>query len=196
MDFKIVFFGPSNAGKTSIIERYCSNVFNVDTLSTIGAQFFTKTIEVNNELINLYIWDTAGDERFGSMQTSYVRGSNALVLTYDLSNPNYEYLKNMLRLFRDEVKAESPEKLPVMILGNKLDLIDDSDIDRLKMEVEEFCRQTNLSLYQFVSAKEDTNINESFLLLSEQLIKVETYSAAPSIQLMAGGKKQNSGNCC
>ena len=70
------------------------------------------------------------------MQTSYVRGANALVLTYDLSNPSYEQLKSMLQLFRDEVKIDEPEKLPVMVLGNKLDLIEDEK-NRLQKEVEE-----------------------------------------------------------
>ena len=197
MDFKIVFLGPSNAGKTSIIERFCSNVFNIDTLSTIGAQFFTKSIYVNDELVNLYIWDTAGDERFESMQTSYIRGANGLVLTYDLANPNYNFLKKMLLLFREEVKVPLPESLPIMVLGNKLDLIsDEAEKENLHCQIEDFCDENGLTLHQFVSAKEDININESFVKISEQLIQLHESSTAPRIQLHPNAPTQEKGECC
>ncbi|KAH0793723.1 small GTP-binding protein [Histomonas meleagridis] len=197
MDFKIVFLGPSNAGKTSIIERFCSNVFNFDTLSTIGAQFFTKSIEVNNELVNLYIWDTAGDERFESMQTSYIRGANGLVLAYDLANPNYNNLKKMLQLFRDEVKAELPEKLPVMVLGNKLDLItDENEKQTLLQQVIEFCNETGLTLHEFVSAKDDININESFVKITQQLVQQHQTSTAPTIRLSQDQRQVRKKNDC
>lgn len=125
MDLKIMFLGPANVGKTSIICRYCNDMFEPDPLSTIGAGFSTMNISVDNNNLTLYLWDTAGEERFRSIAPSLIHGAHGLVLVYDITNPNFDDSEIYWKMFIDNATTTitTTDSLPILLMGNKIDVI-------------------------------------------------------------------------
>ena len=84
--FKILIIGETSVGKTAIMERYCQDKFNNELLSTIGVDFNTKIEQVEDKMIKLQIWDTAGSEKLHTFTTSYYRGTQGCLIVYDVTN--------------------------------------------------------------------------------------------------------------
>ena len=83
MTFKILTIGESGVGKTCVLRRFVENKFLKNHLATIGIDFKTKSLNINNQEIKLKIWDTAGQERFRNVTTQYYKGADGIVLVYD-----------------------------------------------------------------------------------------------------------------
>lgn len=116
---KVLVLGDSGVGKSSIICRYISDSFNPSLVSTLGVDLKTKRVHVDDKLVQVQVWDTAGQTAFHRITTSYYRGSNAILLVYDISEratlENIEYwMKN--------IKQEASENVRVALIGNKTDL--------------------------------------------------------------------------
>ena len=84
--FKVVVAGAKNVGKTSLIRRYATGKFEISTLSTIGVDFETKKVMVDDTEILLNIWDFAGEKKFRLLFPSYVSGASGALMLYDVSN--------------------------------------------------------------------------------------------------------------
>jgi GTPase SAR1 family protein len=84
--FKLVFLGEQSVGKTSLITRFMYDNFDAQYAATIGIDFLSKTMYVDNRTIRLQLWDTAGQERFRSLIPSYIRDSSVAVVVYDITS--------------------------------------------------------------------------------------------------------------
>ena len=116
---KVTLLGEQNTGKTSIIIRLMREIFK-RTDATIGATYASY----KNDDIIYDLWDTAGSERFMALTPMYYRGSDIIVLVYDLSNlSSMDKVKFFLNRIREELKKE----YAIILVGNKLDLIDNKD---------------------------------------------------------------------
>ncbi|OBA25200.1 hypothetical protein HANVADRAFT_11436, partial [Hanseniaspora valbyensis NRRL Y-1626] len=128
---KIIILGDSGVGKTSLIQRYVNKKYTQQYKATIGADFSTKEVELED--INggkataaLQIWDTAGQERFQSLGVAFYRGADCCVLVYDVTNEkSFARLKTWRDDFLLNSNVSNPESFPFVILGNKMD-VDDS----------------------------------------------------------------------
>ena len=115
---KVVRLGQSGTGKTSVITQYVRGIFTLGSYPTIGASFVTKTEIVNNENINISIWDTAGQELYRGLTPMYYRNAMAAIIIFDLTNnESFKAVNGWI----DELRDNSPETL-IAICGNKLDL--------------------------------------------------------------------------
>lgn len=83
--FKVVLIGDSGVGKSQILSRFTRNEFSLDSKSTIGVEFATKNIEIDNKIIKSQIWDTAGQERYRAITSAYYRGAVGALLIYDIT---------------------------------------------------------------------------------------------------------------
>jgi len=90
--YKLVFIGDQSVGKTSIINRYVNDEYNMTNQPTVGIDFVSKTIQMENKAIRLQLWDTAGQERFRSLIPGYLRDSHAIILVFDLTSTFYQYI--------------------------------------------------------------------------------------------------------
>ena len=194
LDLKIVVLGSAFVGKTSIINRYCNSTFIEDTLSTIGAGFFTRTMNVDGTEVTIMLWDTAGEERFRSVAPSLLRGANGLVLVYDLTNPNsFKDIDLYMEMFLDTCNVDPTLTLPVLLLGNKNDLTRTITPET----VEEWKRKNKVAFSYEVSAKTGENVEKAFQTLVESLVSPaqNTENAPIQIVISSGNTKKKDG-CC
>jgi Ras-related protein Rab-1A len=84
--FKVVLVGNSCVGKSSLVVRYADNDFSEFFLATIGVDFRFKAFNVRGENVKLQIWDTAGQEKFRTITSSYYRGAHALMIVFDITD--------------------------------------------------------------------------------------------------------------
>lgn len=115
---KVVIAGDGNVGKTSLIRRYCEGKFEQSRVATIGVDFQTKLVQLEQGLVKLSIWDMAGQERFQVMREGFYRGSLAAAMVYDLTE--LESLQNLAK-WRKEILEVVPE-VPMLVVANKRDL--------------------------------------------------------------------------
>lgn len=117
--FKIVIIGDSGVGKTNIITRYTRNEFDLSLKSTIGVEFSTKKVNINDKIIKMQFWDTTGQERYRAITSSYYRGVHGIVLVFDISNyASFENINNWI----NEINSNCELNIPILLIGNKLDL--------------------------------------------------------------------------
>jgi small GTP-binding protein len=191
---KLVVLGSAFVGKTSIINRYCNQVFNNESRSTIGAGFFTHPLEFDHKEVTVMIWDTAGDERFRSVTPSILRGAQGLVIVFDLTQPaTFCDLDIYLDLFFDTCKVDVNVSPPVLLLGNKSDLTRRA----LSQEMIDKWKQKNrIPLYYEVSAKSGEQIEEAFFQIVKFVISGrsgnDVHTNAIEIELTESG----GGDCC
>ncbi|MCJ1284279.1 hypothetical protein MMC26_003610 [Xylographa opegraphella] len=117
--FKVVLIGDSGVGKSNLLSRFTRNEFNLDSKSTIGVEFATRSIQVDTKTIKAQIWDTAGQERYRAITSAYYRGAVGALLVYDISkHQTYENVTRWLKELRDHADAN----IVIMLVGNKSDL--------------------------------------------------------------------------
>lgn len=176
--FKVVLIGNSGVGKSSVLSRYTDDHFSDNYISTIGVDFKIKSLECNNKKINLQIWDTAGQERFRSIVNSYYKGAHGIILVYEVtSQSSFKSLEYWI----NEVKKYNTSDVPILLLGNKVDL----EREVLKSDAESYASRNNF-LYIETSAKKNTNIDNIFKIISLQILEKEN-----QYMIKYGVKQQN-----
>ena len=164
--YKILLLGDCNVGKTSFILRYTEDKFEDTHISTIGVDFKTKLFNLNSEeILKLQIWDTAGQDKFKSITKNYFRGSNGIILMYDItSSYSFVNIKNWITQIRDSVG----DNTCIIIVGNKSDLEDSREINIEKGFI--LANEYKLSFFES-SAKENMSVNEIFESLISQMLR-------------------------
>jgi Ras-related protein Rab-11A len=115
----VVLIGDSGVGKSNLLSRFTRNEFNLDSKSTIGVEFATRSIQVDAKTIKAQIWDTAGQERYRAITSAYYRGAVGALLVYDISkHQTYDNVTRWLKELRDHADAN----IVIMLVGNKSDL--------------------------------------------------------------------------
>jgi small GTP-binding protein len=115
---KVVIVGDGNVGKTSLVRRYCEGMFSASRVATIGVDFQTKLVRLEEIEVKLSLWDMAGQDRFQSVRAGFYKGSRAAAMIYDVTDP--VTLANLAR-WRQELAGVNPMP-PVVVVGNKTDL--------------------------------------------------------------------------
>ena len=166
LTFKIILLGDSSVGKTSLILRFCDNKFMEIGTSTIGVDTKTKDIRHNGKKIELEIWDTAGQERFKALAKNSYKGSDGIILVYDITQK--KTFSNIKHWYDNIKKNIDIDKVAIILVGNKSDL---PDRQVKKENYEKFSEQYNLEVIE-TSCKDNKNIEETFNALIEKMIKL------------------------
>ena len=169
IEVKLLLCGNSGVGKTSIFKRYFKNEFEGNYNSSIGIDFQTKVIKRKSRQYSIQVFDTAGEERFRSITSSYFRMAEYFLLIFDLTNRNsFDAIPEWIALLKEYV-----EKPKFMIIGNKSDLeknkIPDDEINDALEGKEQF--KINDENFIKVSAKTGKNINYAFDYLLDLIEK-------------------------
>ena len=168
--FKVLLLGNSDVGKSSLLLRFVDSVWNDSFVPTIGVDFKVKTVEIGEKKVKMQIWDTAGQERFRNVVSTYFRGSNGILLIYDITNK--DSFKN-LESWLIEIEKSASENVLKILIGNKSDLEDEREIS--KEEGQAFANRNGMQFIE-TSAKLDTNVSEAFHTLGKLMIE---FNSAP-----------------
>ena len=165
-------------------------------MSSIGVDFKTKQIELDDHSIKMQIWDTAGHEKFRTITTSYYKSAQAIIILYDITQKSsFDHIRNWIT----EIDKFGKQGVLKVIVGNKLDLENNRKIS--KEDAENLALKYGLKLWE-VSAKDNTNIEEMFvdtiktLLEKNSKIINESSSMGNNIKLSKNIKNKKNKKCC
>jgi small GTP-binding protein len=188
--FKLLIVGESGVGKTCMLLRFADDLFEEDFLSTIGVDFKVKEMNLNGKRVKLQIWDSAGQERFKNITSSYYRNCSGIIIVYDVTKrDSFDKVTDWIA----EVRRFVPT-VPLIIVGNKCDL-DNRQVPTA--EGQELAQRQGL-IFLETSAKTNTNIEAAFQEMSKKLIEAEANkpaAATPGTSVVlgkgAGAKKKD-----
>eukprot|EP01113_Clastostelium_recurvatum_P038996 TRINITY_DN589_c0_g1_i2.p1 TRINITY_DN589_c0_g1~~TRINITY_DN589_c0_g1_i2.p1 ORF type:complete len:209 (-),score=32.66 TRINITY_DN589_c0_g1_i2:277-903(-) len=161
--YKLVFLGDQSVGKTSVITRFMYDTFDSTYQATIGIDFLSKTMYLEDRTVRLQLWDTAGQERFRSLIPSYIRDSSVAIIVYDITNRNS--FMNTVKWI-DDVRSERGNDVIMMLVGNKTDLADKRQVSIEEGEAK--AKEYNLMFIE-TSAKAGFNIKALFRKVASAL---------------------------
>ncbi|MFX0141736.1 MAG: GTP-binding protein [Candidatus Hodarchaeota archaeon] len=156
--FKCIVIGDGGVGKTALAVRFAKGYFTEDYKVTIGIDFHLRNVTVETaegpKKARLQIWDTAGQERFDAMRPTYYHGAFGALVVFDLtSNISFTHLQKWIK----EVKRHVKKDIPVILIGNKNDLIDQKAVSQ--EQIEEFTKKFGLR-YMETSAKTGAGVTD------------------------------------
>ena len=198
---KIILLGESGVGKTSLINVYFDNNFNNNEISTGSVKESFNTEKINNKIYKINIWDTMGQEKYRSLVKTFINESNIVIFVYDITRKK---TFTELKYWVDKTKEElTNEKAIFGVAGNKIDLIENLEID--KNEGEKFAKSIG-ALFCETSAKENPKTFKSFIqeLLKKMDISDNSMQNEEnfiqndivSFKLNKNKKKNNKKKCC
>jgi len=164
--FKIVLIGDSGVGKSNLLSRFTRNEFCLESKSTIGVEFATRSVQIDGKTVKAQIWDTAGQERYRAITSAYYRGAVGALLVYDITNiESFNSSKKWLSELRDHADSN----IVVLLAANK------SDLDHLRVvssqQANELAALEGLSVVE-TSALNATNVEDAFNALLSSTYEV------------------------
>ncbi|MHA1974293.1 MAG: Rab family GTPase [Candidatus Hodarchaeales archaeon] len=171
---KIVLLGDGAVGKTSLKQRFMGKGFKTNYLPTLGADFVSKSLEINGSKISLQIWDMAGQPTFKQIRKLYYRNAIGAILVFDITSQ--KSLLNLKKWLNELIINVQSSKLVLVVLGNKCDILDkewvsDSEIQETINYIRTFDLIKNDIQFFKTSAKEDVNVNKAFSTVGEEILK-------------------------
>ncbi|MFX1571180.1 MAG: Rab family GTPase [Promethearchaeota archaeon] len=167
--FKLCIFGDGGVGKTTLIRRFVTRVFEKDIKMTIGADFSVKNLEIDGQRVTLRIWDFAGEKRFRVLLPSFAKGADGGIFMYDITR--YSSLNNMkdwLSIFEYFVSDEQI-KIPIIMIGGKADLQDKRSVEA--EEAQELSNNYNLQGFYECSSKTGENVEILFENITRKMLE-------------------------
>eukprot|EP00258_Populus_trichocarpa_P034103 XP_024450122.1 ras-related protein RABH1b isoform X1 [Populus trichocarpa] len=192
--YKLVFLGDQSVGKTSIITRFMYDKFDNTYQATIGIDFLSKTMYLEDRTVRLQLWDTAGQERFRSLIPSYIRDSSVAVIVFDVATfacglGRQSFLNTSKWI--EEVRSERGSDVIIVLVGNKTDLVDKRQVSIEEGEAK--ARDLNVMFIE-TSAKAGFNIKALFRKIAAALPGMETLSSSKQEDMVDVNLKSSNAN--
>ena len=165
---KVVLLGEAGVGKTCIIKQFTENKFDKNELSSLSAQYVSKTIDYLDykKTIRFDIWDTVGEERFRSIAKIFYKDAKVIIFVYDItSKKTFDALNNF---WYEEIRNNCMEKPIYAVVGNKNDLYMEQQVDIL--DAKDFTKNIG-GIFQLTSAKTSDGISVLFDNIGKKIIK-------------------------
>lgn len=164
--FKIVLIGDSGVGKSNLLSRFTRNEFCLESKSTIGVEFATRSVQIDGKTIKAQIWDTAGQERYRAITSAYYRGAVGALLVYDITSLDSF---NATGKWLTELRDHADSNIVVLLAGNKNDLAHLRTVSAA--QAQQFAHAEELSTVE-TSALDATNVEQAFIDLLTQTYSV------------------------
>ena len=166
--YKLIFIFAIDVGKSNILSRFIMGRFNPEHEITIGCEFMSKNIKINDRDIRIQIWDTAGQETYRSITRTYYKSSTCAFIIYDITDrKSFSNITSWL----NECKEMCYKDILICLVGNKTDLEEKRAVQRA--EGEKFAEDNGLLFFE-TSAKNGQNIEEMFNKCTEDIVtKIE-----------------------
>ncbi|PSS05636.1 Ras-related protein [Actinidia chinensis var. chinensis] len=164
--FKLVLIGDSGVGKSNLLSRFTRNEFNLESKSTIGVEFATKSLKIDGKVIKAQIWDTAGQERYRAITSAYYRGAVGALLVYDVTR--HTTFENVMRWLK-ELRDHTDPNIVLMLIGNKSDL---RHLVAVSTDDGKALAERESLYFMETSALEATNVESAFTELLTQIYRI------------------------
>lgn len=167
--FKIVLIGDSNVGKSNLLDRFVKGNFKLDSKSTIGVEFATKNVVLNNgKIAKAQIWDTAGQERYRAITSAYYRGAMGAIIVYDIAcKSSFNSVSKWLK----ELHDYADNNITICLVGNKSDLTHLREV--AKEDGEAFAKENELIFFE-TSCLNSENVDIAFKELLSKISEKHT----------------------
>jgi Ras-related protein Rab-6A len=154
--YKIIFLGDQGTGKSCILNRFVEDKFDDNYQATIGLDFQSKNVKIDNQDVHLLLYDTAGQEKFRSLIPMYTRDANIIILVYDITRKeSFNHIPDWI----NGLTNVNFDNVIFALVGNKIDLDDKREVSKeegIKLAEEKKC------IFEEVSAKTAENFSELF----------------------------------
>ena len=188
---KLVMLGSTTVGKSSIVTRLTRDTFNPESISTIGAAFLSKSVQVGDITMKLQIWDTGGSERYRAMAPMYFQNAEAAIIVYDITAK--ESFKDVDYWLKD-LREKGPENIIIALAGNKCDL------PQRNVNTEtarEYATKNNIPLFKETSALDGTNILSLFTDVAQFILNGVPQATPDQIKVNSNSEPEGkSSKCC
>ena len=185
ISFKIIVIGDSGVGKSCLTTQAVRNNFEEFYTATVGFEFLTFNMRINNNVLKLQIWDTCGQEVYKSLISNFYRNSSLALILYAINNKDsFQHAETWL----NDLKNQANPNVRVFLVGNKSDLENERVIS--KEEGEKFKEEKKLDRFFETSAKTGENARSALLEAAKLLYK--DYLKAK--QNIASGEENNDDN--
>ena len=187
---KVVLLGEAGVGKTSIISRFINGTFEERLMSTHGAAYVNKNMELpeyENKIIKFEIWDTAGQEQYRSLNKIFYKDAAICILVYDITN--LKSFNSLIDYWYKEILDTAPKNTIIGLAANKSDL-DDKEVVQEEI-AREFAKQIN-AIFMYTSAYKSFGIDELFHFLGCKFIDPTFKVEDKKLNDMKNSFKQNS----
>ena len=193
--FKILTIGESNVGKTCVLRRFVENKFLKTHLATIGIDFKTKNITVDDKEIKLKIWDTAGQERFRNITNQYYKGADGIILIFDITDQNsFDKIQDWINQINSNTQTD---EIGLILIGNKKDL-DSNRVITFK-EGDALGKELGIKYFE-TSALSGEGIDDAFKYVTKEILKkkkLDNNDDKGKIDLESSkNRKKNKDGCC
>ena len=191
LSFKLIVIGDSGVGKSCLTNNAVKNIVEDSYNATVGFEFFTFNVKINDKIVKLQIWDTCGQELYRSLITNFYRNSSLAVMVYAINNKDsFENIDMWLR----ELRTHSNPDAKVFLIGNKIDLENERQIT--KEQGEQFAKDNKINGFLEASAKTGVNAQKIFIqaatALYEDYIKYQKKAEESGGKVDTNfGKQQN-----
>jgi len=168
-NFKVTIIGDGGVGKTSILRRYMSNTFEANYISTLGVDYSSKEMKVNDKNVKLTIWDISGQSKFASFSSTYLKGSFFFVIVFDVINErSFQHIPKWIDVVEKAYNC-NPDAVHLGVFVNKTDLEPSFNIEKAIEKLMKHYRNRILFILE-TSAKTGANINDAFETIAQNLL--------------------------
>ncbi|KAM8853419.1 ras-related protein Rab-34a isoform X1 [Synchiropus splendidus] len=179
---KVIVVGDLAVGKTCLINRFCKDAFDKNYKATIGVDFEMERFEVLGVPFSLQLWDTAGQERFKCIASTYYRGAQVVIITFDVNDvASLDHTKQWLE---DALKENDPTAVQLFLVGTKKDLSSPAQYSLIEQDAIKLAQEIRAE-YWAVSSLTGENVKEFFFRVAS--LAFETNVLA---ELEKGGTRQ------
>ena len=193
----VVVIGDSGVGKSNLLSRFTRDEFSLESKSTIGVEFATRSVSIEGKTIKAQIWDTAGQERYRAITSAYYRGAVGALVVFDITKDiSFENVEKWLAELEENATAE----ITMMLVGNKTDLAPQRMVSTEQGKA--FAAERGITFLE-ASALTSSNVEASFLQILAEIyhkkaVKQQTAASAAvptvSVDIKSGAKK--AAPCC
>ena len=166
LTFKIIVIGDPGVGKSCLTGRAVKDIFDEKYVITLGFEFLTYTINIEDKVIKLQIWDTCGQEQYKSLISNFYRNASLAMIVYSIdSRDSFIHVNTWLK----DVKLQSHPDVKIILIGNKSDLESNRQVST--DEARKYKEENQLLYFSETSAKTGLNAKEAFTAAARILFK-------------------------
>lgn len=186
-DYKIqlILIGESSVGKTALLFQYNQKVFSNKSLSTVGVEYFTKEEKIDDKLIRIKFWDTAGQEKYKSLTQNFFKNADGVIIVYDITRrETFDKVNEWMKSIKEH--TDKDRNIQKILVGNKIDLKDERQVD--ESEGRNFAATLGIPFFE-ASAKDLQSV-EKFMkkIIGDVVNNLDVFKQGVELKEVSGEK--------